>query len=138
MFFSSRNILNIGLGITILGVLAMSQTVVIVAGGLDISVGSTVGLTTVVDGHGRSQSTGSPPSACSPGSLSARPAGLVNGLIITYGRVNAVIATLGTMAIFRGVAFILSDGQSISHLRRHASASSASAACSACRSRSGS
>ena len=40
-------------------------------------------------------------------------AGLVNGLIITYGRVNAVIATLGTMAIFRGVAFILSDGQSI-------------------------
>ena len=41
-------------------------------------------------------------------------AGLVNGLIITYGRVNAVIATLGTMAIFRGFAFILSDGQSIS------------------------
>ena len=40
--------------------------------------------------------------------------GLVNGIIITYGRVNAVIATLGTMAIFRGVAFILSDGQSIS------------------------
>jgi len=40
--------------------------------------------------------------------------GVVNGIIITYGRVNAVIATLGTMAIFRGVAFILSDGQSIS------------------------
>ena len=40
-------------------------------------------------------------------------AGLVNGLIITYGRVNAVIATLGTMAIFRGIAFIMSDGQSI-------------------------
>ena len=38
-------------------------------------------------------------------------AGLVNGLIITYGRVNAVIATLGTMAIFRGIAFIMSDGE---------------------------
>src|SRR6185295_11239940 len=47
VFFSARNLLNIGLGITILGVLAMSQTVVIVAGGLDIAVGATVGLTTV-------------------------------------------------------------------------------------------
>ena len=47
VFFSSRNIVNIGLAITILGILAMSQTVVIVAGGLDISVGSMVGLTTV-------------------------------------------------------------------------------------------
>jgi len=40
--------------------------------------------------------------------------GLVNGLIITVGRINAVIATLGTMAAFRGVAFIISNGQSIS------------------------
>jgi L-arabinose transport system permease protein len=39
--------------------------------------------------------------------------GVVNGLIITLGRVNAVIATLGTMAAFRGVAFIISNGQSI-------------------------
>ena len=38
----------------------------------------------------------------------------MNGIIVTYGRINAVIVTLGTMAIFRGVAFILSDGQSIS------------------------
>jgi ribose/xylose/arabinose/galactoside ABC-type transport system permease subunit len=40
-------------------------------------------------------------------------AGLVNGLIVTVGGVNAVIATLGTMAAFRGVAFIISDGQSM-------------------------
>ena len=52
-------------------------------------------------------------SASPPGWWSAALAGLVNGLIITYGRVNAVIATLGTMAIFRGIAFIMSDGQSI-------------------------
>ncbi len=38
----------------------------------------------------------------------------MNGILITYGRINAVIVTLGTMAIFRGIAFILSDGQSIS------------------------
>ena len=113
VFFSSRNILNIGLAITILGVLAMSQTVVIVAGGLDISVGSIVGLTTVSTAMAI-QGTDSSFAGIVAGLVIGAIAGLVNGLIITYGRVNAVIATLGTMAIFRGVAFILSDGQSIS------------------------
>lgn len=112
VFFSSRNLLNIGLGITILGVLAMSQTVVIVAGGLDIAVGATVGLTTVSTAMAI-QATGSPAAGIVAGLVLGGLAGLVNGIIITYGRVNAVIATLGTMAIFRGIAFIMSDGQSI-------------------------
>lgn len=113
VFFSSRNILNIGLAVTILGVLAMSQTVVIVSGGLDISVGSTVGLATVATAMA-AQATGSAVAAVATGLLVGGAAGLVNGIIITYGRVNPVIATLGTMAIFRGAAFILSNGQSIS------------------------
>lgn len=113
VFFSPRNLLNIGLAVTILGVLAMSQTVVIVAGGLDISVGSTVGLSTVATAM-VAQSTGSVGGAIIAGLVVGAACGLFNGIIITYGRVNAVIATLGTMAIFRGFAFILSDGQSIS------------------------
>jgi L-arabinose transport system permease protein len=113
VFFSSRNILNIGLAITILGVLAMSQTVVIVAGGLDISVGSIVGLTTVATAMAI-QATGSAAAGIGAGLVLGALSGILNGLIITYGRVNAVIATLGTMAILRGFAFILSDGQSIS------------------------
>ena len=48
VFFLPRNLVNIGLAITILGILAMAQTVVIVSGGLDISVGSIVGLATMV------------------------------------------------------------------------------------------
>jgi ribose transport system permease protein/L-arabinose transport system permease protein len=113
VFFSSRNILNIGLAVTILGVLAMSQTVVIVAGGLDVAVGSTVGLSTVATAMAV-QVTGSAAVGVLAGFAVGAACGVVNGIIITYGRVNAVIATLGTMAIFRGVAFILSDGQSIS------------------------
>ncbi|MBZ9857446.1 ABC transporter permease [Mesorhizobium sp. CA13] len=112
VFFSARNMLNIGLGITILGVLAMSQTIVIVAGGLDIAVGAVVGLTTVSTAMAI-QATGSPGLGIVAGLVVGGLAGLVNGIIITYGRVNAVIATLGTMAIFRGIAFIMSDGQSI-------------------------
>ena len=47
VFFLLRNIVNIGLAIAILGILAMAQTMVIVSGGLDISVGAIVGLSTM-------------------------------------------------------------------------------------------
>lgn len=113
VFFSSRNILNIGMGVAILGVLAISQTAVIVSGGLDISVGSIVGLTTVATAMAI-QASDSAGLGIVAGIALGAAAGLVNGLLITYGRINAVIVTLGTMAIFRGIAFILSDGQSIS------------------------
>ncbi len=113
IFFLPRNLLNIGLAIAILGVLAMSQTVVIVSGGLDISVGAIVGLATVSTALAI-QATGSPAAGVLAGIVVGGLAGLVNGTIITMGPVNAVIATLGTMAVFRGIAFIISDGQSIS------------------------
>ncbi len=113
VFFSTRNILNIGMGVAILGVLAISQTAVIVSGGLDISVGSIVGLSTVATAMAI-QSTDAAGLGIVAGLGVGALAGLVNGILITYGRINAVIVTLGTMAIFRGVAFILSDGQSIS------------------------
>ncbi|WP_417522641.1 ABC transporter permease [Marinovum sp.] len=113
VFFSTRNLLNIGMGVAILGVLAISQTGVIVSGGLDISVGSIVGLTTVATAM-TIQATEMAGLGLVVGVIVGGLAGLMNGLLITYGRINAVIVTLGTMAIFRGVAFILSNGQSIS------------------------
>src|SRR5580698_6087358 len=113
VFFLLRNILNIGQAIAILGVLAAAQTIVIVSGGLDISVGAVVGLSTVCIALAVGW-TGSPALSILFGVAVGAIAGLVNGLIITVGRINAVIATLGTMAVFRGVAFIISNGQSIS------------------------
>lgn len=113
VFFSTRNLLNIGMGVAILGVLAISQTGVIVSGGLDISVGSIVGLTTVATAM-TIQSTEAAGMGILAGVIIGALAGLMNGILVTYGRINAVIVTLGTMAIFRGIAFILSDGQSIS------------------------
>jgi len=113
VFFSARNIENIGQGMAILGILATAQTIVIVSGGLDISVGAVVGLSTVCIALGVQQ-TGSAAVGIVFGLLIGAVAGFVNGLIVTIGGVNAVIATLGTMAAFRGVAFIMSNGQSIS------------------------
>jgi L-arabinose transport system permease protein len=112
VFFLTRNIQNIGQAIAILGVLATAQTIVIISGGLDISVGSVVGMSTVCIATVVTW-TGSTTLSIAAGVAVGIVAGLVNGLIVTVGGVNAVIATLGTMAAFRGVAFIISDGQSI-------------------------
>jgi ribose/xylose/arabinose/galactoside ABC-type transport system permease subunit len=112
VFFSARNIINIGLAVTILGILAMAQTVVIVSGGLDISVGSIVGLSTMVLAV-VIQETGSVSFGVVAGLVSGLIAGLVNGAVVVYGPVNAVIATLGTMSAFRGLAYLLNNGNSI-------------------------
>jgi L-arabinose transport system permease protein len=112
VFFLSRNIQNIGQAIAILGVLATAQTIVIVSGALDISVGSIVGMSTVCIATVVTWS-GSTTLAITAGMAVGALAGVVNGLIVTVGGVNAVIATLGTMATFRGFAFIISNGQSI-------------------------
>ena len=113
VFFLLRNISNIGQAIAILGILATAQTIVIISGGLDISVGAVVGMSTVCIALAVGW-TGSPLVSILFGVAVGAIAGTVNGLIITVGRINAVIATLGTMAVFRGVAFIISNGQSIS------------------------
>lgn len=112
VFFTPRNLVNIGLAITILGILAMAQTIVIVSGGLDISVGSIVGLSTMVLAVAV-QATGSIAVGVLAGLAAGLFAGAINGIAIVYGPVNAVIATLGTMSAFRGLAYIINNGNSI-------------------------
>jgi ribose transport system permease protein len=108
-FFNVANLKNIGTAVAILGILAVAQTVVMLIGGLDISVGSSAGLASVVTAmvftdHGTAL-----------GMVAALgvglAAGVFNGLIIVYGRVNAVIATLATFAGFRGIANLISGGR---------------------------
>lgn len=110
-FFRAQNLLSIGSAVTIFGLLAVVQTVVILLGALDISVGSMTGMTSVV-----SAMVFTSTSQASIGMLAALGAGLacglVNGLVIIYGRVNAVIATLATLAAFKGLAQIISGGRS--------------------------
>ena len=131
IFFLLRNILNIGQAIAILGILTAAQTIVIISGGLDVSIGAVVGLSTVCIALAVGW-TGSPALSILFGVAVGAIAGLVNGSIITVGRINAVIATLGTMVVFRGVAFIISNGRSAFSIQP--SGSSAAAKFWACRS----
>lgn len=110
-FLRYQNLLGIGTAITVFGLLAVVQTLVILLGALDISVGSVTGLTSVA---GAMVFTATSSSAL--GILAALAigvlCGLFNGLVIVYGRVNPVIATLATLAAFKGLAQIISGGRS--------------------------
>ncbi|MCB8883761.1 ABC transporter permease [Acidisoma cellulosilytica] len=109
-FFYASNIATIGTTIAIVGVLAVVQTVVMLLGGLDISVGSQAGLTSVVSAM-VFMATGSALAGIAAALALGLCLGLLNGVVIIYGRVNAVIATLATFAAFRGLANLVSDGR---------------------------
>lgn len=108
-FFSVPNMRVIGEGVAILGVLAVGQTVIMLLGGLDISVGSQAGLASVISAMVFT-SSGSAVLGMIAAIVIGSIAGLINALIIVYGRVNAVIATLATFAAYRGVVNLISNG----------------------------
>jgi ribose transport system permease protein len=109
-FFLISNLEAIGTTVTVFGLLAVMQTVVIICGGLDISVGSMTGLCSVAAAMIYTSSE-----SAAVGMLGALGAGIacgvVNGVVIVYGRVNPVIATLATLAAFKGAAQLVSDGR---------------------------
>ncbi len=109
-FFYASNIATIGTTVAIVGVLAVVQTVVMLLGGLDISVGSQAGLTSVVSAM-VFMSTGSALAGIAAALVLGLCTGLLNGVVIIYGRVNAVIATLATFAAYRGAANLISNGR---------------------------
>ena len=112
IFFQPRNLTNILNAVAILGLIASAQTIVIIAGMIDISVGSIVGVAGVAAAM-TLLATDSPTLGIAAAVLVGTLCGLVNGLLVTKGRVNPIIATLATMAIFRGVAYVLSNGRGI-------------------------
>ncbi|HEY2674399.1 MAG TPA: ABC transporter permease [Rugosimonospora sp.] len=109
-FFLLTNIETIGTAVTVVGLLAVVQTVVMLLGGLDISVGSAAGLASVVSAM-VFMSTHSAAAGILVALVTGVATGVFNGLVIVYGRVNAVIATLATYAGFRGLANLISNGR---------------------------
>ena len=93
-----------------IGLLALALTPVIVAGGIDLSVGSLVGLAAVIFGHlWRDRHLPVPAAAVLTLVLGAA-AGLLNGLLVTRLKLPALIVTLGTFSLYRGLAEGLTRG----------------------------
>lgn len=111
-FLTQRNLLNVLRQISITGIVAVGMTFVIVTGGIDISVGSTVALCGVVAVYALNAGLGVFASILC-GLLVGALAGLFNGLLIAYYRISAFVTTLGTMYVFRGIALLVCNGQAL-------------------------
>lgn len=111
-FFSLSNFMKVGLYTAQMGVMAGGMTLVLLSGGIDVSVGSVMAIVGIIAGL-ILQSGGNTFLAVAAGILTGGVCGLANGLIITKGHVNAFITTLGTMTIIRGLAQIFSGGKTI-------------------------
>jgi ribose transport system permease protein len=112
-FLTVSNLLNVAQQTAINAVIAVGLTFVIISGGIDLSVGSVVAFSGVVMAS-LLESAVPLPIALAGGLATGVACGLVNGLLITFGRLPPFIATLGMMSVARGAALLYTDGRPIS------------------------
>jgi len=112
-FMTVGNLLNQGRLMTEVALVALPMTFIIITGGIDLSVGSIMGLTAILLGVFW-KNVGMPlPAAAALALVAAGVAGMINGLLITRLRVPPLIATLATLALYRGLAEGISEARSV-------------------------
>ena len=106
--FQTMNIANVMRMTAIVGLVALGQTLVLLTGEIDLSLGSLMSLSLVIGGL--ALDAGSGPAlalTCAAGLC----LGLVNGIAVTAGRIPSLIVTLGTLSIYGGLANVVAGGQ---------------------------
>lgn len=108
-FIHSDNLANIGSQVSYFAILAVGMTFVLIAGEIDLSIGSVVGLITVIFGlllthHWNIWL------ACVASILAGTAMGCFNGILSVLFRVPTIIVTLGMLNVYRGIAYLLTNG----------------------------
>lgn len=112
-FLSIKNFMNILSSVSVVGIISTGMTLVIITKGIDLSVGSIMALTGCVSAILIVNYQVAWPIAIIATLVIGLLVGGLNGILITKFNVVPFIATLGTMNIIRGLAFILTNGQAI-------------------------
>jgi rhamnose transport system permease protein len=113
LFFTVGNLLNTSRFFVEVGLMALGMTLIIITGGIDLSVGSNLALVSVAVGF--SYAAGLPlPLAIVFGLVVGVAAGLFNGLFITLLDLHPLVVTLGTFALFQGLAYGVSKAEAVS------------------------
>ncbi|PPK98006.1 rhamnose transport system permease protein [Kineococcus xinjiangensis] len=114
LFVSGQSLRDIALSTAILAILAVGQTIVIITRSIDLSVGSVLGLSAYAAGSLLQAAPGTPiVVAIGLAMLVGAACGLVNAVLVRFGGVPALVVTLGTLYIYRGIAFFWAGGQQI-------------------------
>jgi ribose/xylose/arabinose/galactoside ABC-type transport system permease subunit len=115
-FFTAQNLVIVLRQVSINGILAIGVTFVIIAGGIDLSLGSVIALTGVIAASFAHPGTYPLLIPVLIGLLTGVLIGAINGLTITLGKVAPFIVTLGMMTIARGLGLVLSNGRPVTNL----------------------
>jgi len=111
-FFSWPNMKGLSLSVATVGIIACTMLFCLAAGDFDLSVGSVVAMSGVLAAVVINR-TGSVPLGIICGIVAGGIVGVINGFVIAQLGINALITTLATMQIVRGMAFIISDGRAV-------------------------
>lgn len=108
-FLTANNLASVARQTAVFNTMALGMTIVIVSGGIDLSVGSILGLSGLIGTMALER--GYPiPVGILIGLLAGTLCGFANGLMVTSLRIPPFVVTLGTLGIFRGLALIFSNG----------------------------
>lgn len=111
-FLTTNNLLNLLLQVTANGFIAFGMTFVILTGGIDLSVGSMLALSSALSAGLIASGVPVPIAIVLAVGLGAL-FGMLNGLLIAYGRLAPFIVTLATMTIFRGATLVYTNGNPV-------------------------
>ncbi|MDR2476704.1 MAG: ABC transporter permease [Treponema sp.] len=112
-FRTSGNVLSILLQVSINGILAMGMVFVITAGGIDLSIGSMLALTSTIMGVILNE-TGNIVLACAVSIAATTFFGFINGILVAKFKLFPFVVTLATQLVIRGIAYLVSGGYSLS------------------------
>ena len=109
-FLSPWTLSDVSVSVAEKAVVALPMALLIMSGEIDISVGGTIAFASVVMGLA-ARAHAATSLVCVCGIVTGAAAGCVNGALVTIGRVPSIVATIGTMTLFRGLAYaVLGDG----------------------------
>jgi ribose transport system permease protein len=114
-FLTVNNLRNVLTQVSVNAVIAAGMTFVILTGGIDLSVGSILAVCGAIAAV-ISKTTGNVLLAVIAALAVGALIGLVNGIVISKGKIQAFIATLATMTVFRGVTYVYTNGTPVSGL----------------------
>ena len=116
-FLTMLNFLNVLRRSSVNGIIAVGMTSIIISAGIDLSVGSMLALCGMVGAYfmmaigGVNPQGGSLVVGTIAGLITGIVCGLLNGVLITKLKLQPFIVTLGTMSVFRGISYVMNDGQ---------------------------
>src|SRR3954447_1284178 len=109
------NMANLARQVAVFGIIAVGQLLVILTAGIDLSVGSVLGLTGAITAEMLVHGTGVVP-AILVGMAAGTAIGVFNGSLVAYGKLPPFIVTLGMLGIARGVVLVLTDASTVQPL----------------------